>query len=290
VAGNPSKFPQFLESASLFSIGLIDVETAVSYDTEDPKAIKQPPLGGTPSLATPTHQLKNETIQFVYKDIPLIFHLQDWYATVGMIYQVVTGERLFVKTAQTLLQLKKMIKDGSAKKDSPVGTLQEVSLAFWKLATAEFEMKTKGNQKRLEYIRLIASKESKILLLKFIAGAQKHILKAVQNTIDTQTWFKGDKAKKNLYSAPPLKIAHFKIKFMEQQGKSLAPEERQKVVKMLDDLEHLKKQATHLLMSAKGLQKNVPIISSHDLLKTMFLIVLIEMHQAQWGLVSSSSD
>jgi serine/threonine protein kinase len=288
VAGNPSKFPQFLESASLFSIGLIDVETAVSYDSDDPKAIKQPPLGGTPSLATPTHQLKNETIQLVYKDIPLILHLQDWYATVGIIYQIITGERLFVKTAKTLLQLKKMIKDGTAKKGNPLETLREVSLTFWKLATAEFEMKTKANEKKLQYISLIASKESKILLLKFIAGAQKRILKAVQNIIDTQTWFKGDKAKKNLYSAPPLKIAHFKIKFMEQQEKSLPPEERQKVVKMLADLEHLKKQAAHLLMSTKGLQKSVPIISSHDLLKTMFLIVLIEMHQAQWGPVSSN--
>lgn len=288
VAGNPSKFPQFLESASLFSIGLIDVETAVSYDADDHKKIKQPPLGGTPSLATPAHQLKNDTIELVYKDIPLILHLQDWYATVGMIYQVITGERLFVRTAKTLLQLKKMIKDGIAKKNNPLETLQEVSLIFWKQAIAEFEMKTKENGKKLQYISLIVTKDSKTLLLKFIAGAQKRILKAVQDLIDTQTLFKKDKAKKNLFSAPPLKIAQFKIKFMEQQGKGLPPEERQKVVKMLEDLERLKRQASQLLASAKGLQKNVPIISSYDLIQSMFLVVLIEMHQAQWGIVSSN--
>ena len=107
IAGNPSKFPQFLESANMYSIGLIDVETAVSYDTSENHTIRQPPLGGTPSYATPTHQLKNDTIRKVYRDLPLILHLQDWYATVGMIYQTVTGEHLFEKTAKNLLNLKK---------------------------------------------------------------------------------------------------------------------------------------------------------------------------------------
>ena len=46
VAGNPAKFPQFLGSANMYSIGLIDVETAVSYEAPDPKSIRQPPLGG----------------------------------------------------------------------------------------------------------------------------------------------------------------------------------------------------------------------------------------------------
>jgi len=72
VAGNPSKFPQFLESSNMYSIGLIDVETAVSYDGSEKNVIRQPPLGGTPSYATPSHRLKNGTTPF--KRFTMICH------------------------------------------------------------------------------------------------------------------------------------------------------------------------------------------------------------------------
>ena len=42
VAGDPARFPEFLESASQYSIGLIDVETAVSYETAGEQEIDQP--------------------------------------------------------------------------------------------------------------------------------------------------------------------------------------------------------------------------------------------------------
>ncbi len=287
IAGNPSKFPQFLDSAGMYSIGLIDIETTVSYDVSDKNKIRQPPLGGTPSYATPTHQLKNNTIHNVYKDLPLILHLQDWYATLGMIYQTVTGERLFEKTARNLLNLKKTIRKQSREDGNPKAVLKDVSHSFWKMALAEVNMKTKKNEKKLKFISLIVSQESKAMLLDTFADTHQRISESLHNLILSQTAFTGDKIQKSLYSARPLRIHHFKIKFKEGKGKQLPPEKRDVALKVLDDLVFLKRQSEQLILTSNLLKKSVSIVSTFDLLKAMFIVVLVHMHQKGWGIVSS---
>jgi serine/threonine protein kinase len=289
IAGNPSKFPQFLESANMYSIGLIDIETTVSYDTSEKNAIRQPPLGGTPSYATPTHQLKNNTIRNVYKDLPLILHLQDWYATLGMIYQTVTGERLFEKTARNLLNLKKTIRQHSRENGNPKAVLKDASHSFWKMAMAEFSMKTQKNEKKLKFISLIVSQESTAMLLDTFANTHQRISESIHNLILSQTAFTGDKTQKNLYRARPLKIHHFKIKFKEGKGKQLPPDKRDVALKVLDDLVFMKRQSEQLILTSNLLKKSVSIVSTFDLLKAMFIVVLVHMHQNCWGVVSSDS-
>ena len=287
VAGNPSKFPQFLESAALYSIGFIDVETAVSFDAADVHQIKQPPIGGTPAYSTPSHMLRNNTLIRVFEDLPLILHLQDWYATVGMIYTVVTGERLFDQTAKTLLQLKASIKDNAKKKQKPLEVLAEASISFWRQAVDEFETKVQENEKRLNYISAIVSKDSKPVLMKMISQAQKLILKNIQQLIASQDIFKGDKIKKNLYAAPYLKIEHFKLRFMAEKAAKLPDQDREKARGFLDKLIYLKKQSAQVISTSNALKKSVPVVSASDLLKTMFAIVLVIMHQRQWGTVAA---
>jgi len=287
VAGNPTKFPQFLGSATMYSIGLIDVETAVSYDAADPKEIRQPPLGGTPTHATPTHQLRNSTIVEVYKDLPLILHLQDWYATAAMLYQVVTGERLFEKTAKHLIKLKKIIKERSAKGSKSTPGLKEISLSFWRMALQEFDTKSAENEKKLRFINQIMSPESNSMLLDKISVTQKSVQKAVQHLVDSQKIFKGDKIIKNLVAAPPLKIHHFRIKFNDEKARQLSPEDRQAATKFLNDLIYLKRQSEHLMLTSNLLSKSVPAISAYDLLKAMFIVVHVQMSQKRFGIATA---
>ena len=285
IAGDPAKFPQFLESAALYAIGLIDVETAVSYHADDIKQIKQPPLGGTPSFSTPTHVLRNDTLAKLYQDLPMILHLQDWYAAVGMIYAVVTGERLFDRTAKVLLNLKAAIKDQPKKKGKPREVFVEASRTFWKAAYTEFESKRQENEKRLNYISLIATKESKFLLSRLISSAHKSVAKTMRHTIASQNIFKGDKIRKSLYAAPQLKVNQFKMKFINEQAQKLPTEEREAAANILDELIYLKKQSAQLTSAADVMKKSVPVISAYDLLNTIFIIVLVNMHQDNWGTV-----
>ncbi|NNK01289.1 MAG: hypothetical protein HKP58_12855, partial [Desulfatitalea sp.] len=99
VAGNPEEYPVFLNTPEKFSIGLIDVETAVPIDAEDPILIPQPQLAGTPLYATPAHLMSNAILMEVYEDLAAILHLQDWFATIGIIYKIISGENLFGTTA-----------------------------------------------------------------------------------------------------------------------------------------------------------------------------------------------
>ena len=287
IAGNPSKFPQFLESANMYSIGLIDVETAVSYDTSENSASRQPPLGGTPAYATPSHQLKNDTIRNVYKDLPLILHLQDWYATVAMIYQTVTGELLFEKTAKNLLKLKKNMREKSHKNGTPQGVLKDVSRSFWKMASAEFGKKIQENEKKLRFISQIVTQKSKTMLLDIMDNTHEHISQSVHNLIQSQTAFTGDNIQKSLHAAPPLKIHHFRIIFEEGKGKQLSPEAKNVALELLDELTFLKRQSEQLSLTSHLLKKSVPIVSTFDLLKAMYIVVLVNMYQNCWGIISS---
>jgi len=64
-----------------------------------------------------------------------------------MIYLAVTGERLFEKTARNLLNLKKIIRGRSRKNGNPQAVLEDISNSFWKMALAEFGMKTQKCEK-----------------------------------------------------------------------------------------------------------------------------------------------
>ena len=286
VAGNPSKFPQFLGSANMYTIGLIDVETAVSYDTADPKSIRQPPLGGTPSHATPAHQLRNSTILDVYNDLALILHLQDWYATAAMLYQVVTGERLFEKTAKHLIKLKKRIKERSRQDAGSRAVLKDVNLSFWKVAQQEFDAKTTENERKLRFINQIMSPESNAMLLDKISVTQKSIQKAVKRLVQSQKVFRSEKILKNLISAPPLKVHHLRIKFDDEKARQLSPENRKAATKFLNNLIYLKRQSEHLTLTSNQLSKSVPAISAYDLLKAMFIVVLVQMSQRRFGIAT----
>ncbi|MCK7507684.1 MAG: hypothetical protein MZV70_28985 [Desulfobacterales bacterium] len=59
VAGDPQNYPAFLRSAADYSLGFIDVETAVYFGKAEENKIKQPLLGGTPYYATPSHLFPN---------------------------------------------------------------------------------------------------------------------------------------------------------------------------------------------------------------------------------------
>jgi hypothetical protein len=285
VAGDPSKFPQFLESASLYTIGFIDVETAVCHEPDEKGRVAQPLIGGTPSHATPAHYYPNGFIHSVYQDLPLILHLQDWYAAVAMIYKTVIGGRLFNDTAKTLFEIKDTLRKCAKEKDATGETLAETNRMFWSSSMAEFEKKIEAHERQLKYISLILTGTIKEFLLPKTQQAHRQLREAVKNHVMKQTVFTSDKLKKNLRSASYIKISRFKLKFTDDADANMTEAARKKALAVLMKLEILKKQTSQLDAMLKILDKSVPIISSYDLLKVMFTIVLLHMHQNLWGVI-----
>ena len=76
VAGDSARYPLFLRSDKEFSIGIIDVETAVDFEKSKYTKIKQPLLGGTPFYATPSHFIRNEVLDIEFGNLGIVIGYQ----------------------------------------------------------------------------------------------------------------------------------------------------------------------------------------------------------------------
>jgi serine/threonine protein kinase len=95
-----------LADPDAFEMGLIDLETALCFKPRKNGRIEQPLLAGTPSYATPSHIFGNKVLRNIYTDeLPRIFQLQDMQAVMVMIFKVITGRIMFVKTARLMPEI-----------------------------------------------------------------------------------------------------------------------------------------------------------------------------------------
>jgi serine/threonine protein kinase len=179
VAGDPSKYPQFLSSSNNFELGLIDVEIAVFMGAKN-HSIDQPKLGWTPFYATPSHMFVNKVLTILFDDIGDILKLQDWYAIVAMIYQAIIGEKLFESTAGVLVSLAKELPRYFADPDKMTVFAKKSSVKFWRNATYEFELKLKENEALLRAVNLEVFKNAKKM---FKAAADKSGQNAISSRL-----------------------------------------------------------------------------------------------------------
>ncbi len=135
-AGDPNKFPIFLNSAGNYNIGLIDLETTVDFKPGAFKQIEQPLLGGSLFYATPSHFLPNRILKKYFSNPSRIFYLQDWYAGLAIIYELVTGEYLFRQSARFLRNNVRTIKQ-TEDKSKAMSAFFKQAQGFWRTAGKE---------------------------------------------------------------------------------------------------------------------------------------------------------
>jgi serine/threonine protein kinase len=154
VAGDLESHPFLLASPEDYAIGLIDVETAVAFEEEQTKKIEQPQLGGTPLYATPSHFFTNDLLEDAYTDVSKIFFLQDWYAVTGIIYELVTGEKLFLKTANEIHNIINRLRFEDDKKRRMPKVYWNINRTFWNTAMEEFGKKMDNATHKLNAVHV----------------------------------------------------------------------------------------------------------------------------------------
>lgn len=257
VAGDPENYPLFLSSAEDYSIGLIDLETAVDYNPPKNQPTEQPQLGGTPAYATPSHFFQNEILYALYQDLPLILDMQDWYATTGIIYEVVTGKRLFGHTARQISELVRNLQQHLMEDQPLLDTYKQVSRTFWKSAVTEFKMKIKGDDRWL--------KSTGVFLPEGMRNRFKvHLLKEKQIN-DSQIKEKGSKS--NGVS----------------QTQTGAPDQSEKNNVAVDELSKRSDHLPKLISLVEDPDSKLPV---KDLLEVMFDIVFRAMYPEHWQDIS----
>ena len=285
LTGNPDDYPEFMKYPGEFQIGLIDVETAVDYSMQDGQPVVQPLLGGTPIFATPLHFLPNSAIESFYGDLPRILHLQDWYAAIGMIYKVVTGDHLFqsapgifpttVQTLQTAMHQNAISED----------VVEQVGREFWQGARRDMEEKIKSQKTSLTKAEILVPENARPPLLELSEATSEYIDRDLKRLIVSQKLFDKKNMQNGLYKASADEIAGIGKKWVKAKGPTASPKVKAYASELFRKLLHYKKQAALQKSFQAALDDIPPQVAALVLLEALFDIAFVHMHQRIWGVV-----
>ena len=288
VAGDPEKYPDFLQSWSQFKIGLIDVETAVDFKPLEKQPPNQPQLGGTPIYATPSHLLTNELLTDIFEDLPRALNLQDWYAIAALIYEVITGKILFKKTGALLPLIMLKIKKARDKNKSMSTVIEDISKVFWWNAQEELRKGLDKNKKRLKSSDIIIPDNAISFLRDEILTEKLRIDDMIKQYISSQTLFKGSKNHQKLQKASLKDIR--RLKAIWEKGEKVpksTKKEKTQVIEFLYIMEQIIGQAEHLANIKAAIDNNNPKLTAYDLVLFIFNTVFNFMYHKQWGILFS---
>jgi serine/threonine protein kinase len=283
VAGDPARYPLFLRSAQEFSMGIIDVETAVDFEQSKYKKMQQPLLGGTPFYATPSHFLKNDILIHKFGGLGKILHLQDWHATLVMIYKVITGELLFKQTARLFGDLRHMMIQANQPADRDSEIFEDASRMFWHSAVVEFQEKTEESEKALKAVAIALPESIQHMFSKVLVKELRSIALSIKKCVDTQNLFTKVQIREVLLKASHSKICQLKADLESKTKHSENPAgPRTEAISFFHKLADLKAQFVHHAYMQKRLSMPEASLSAHDILTFMFNVLLNNMYRSDW--------
>ncbi|MCP4747628.1 MAG: hypothetical protein GY874_16030 [Desulfobacteraceae bacterium] len=282
VAGSPDEYPVFLNDTSKFTIGLIDVETAVLIEDSLGKKIPQPQLAGTPLYATPSHLITNDILEKIYYDIAHIFHLQDWYATVAIIFKIFTGKNLFPETARCFPEILNRLELIDAAGQNLETDVANMSHFFWTNASHELRQALSAHQDILTRVEVTLPKKFVPVIIKVLKKDSDRIAQALSNCIEQQTFFPDEKKRNYLKKATASKIRLMKTKLeSEHHKRSQSKLEHTKIIKFFSQIINYKYRLSKKKQAGLAL-KDGTAIAADQLIETMFEYVFLAMHRPNW--------
>jgi len=284
VAGDPANYPNFLNSANEFEIGLIDVETAVIFEAPAKGSIEQPMLAGTPLYATPSHLFTNDVLSEAFGDLPTVLHYQDWQAVVAMIFNIITGEPLFNQTARLLPTIRNAMQNAIGKADGMKTVLKDVSRLFWQSAEDEFKLKMKQKAEVLKEAEIPLPQNAIEMIRNHTSHQIEEIDKMIHKMVDSQEIFTNENIRKQLVNSSYDKIEQFKKK-IENQESSLVTQlaDKEQTIKLLEGISQLKLQREDVVRMKDSLSFPKVSFSAGTLMEFMFGVVSKTMYPEQWA-------
>lgn len=265
VSGDPSHYPLFLSSAQDFSVGLIDLETAIICPTSPETRYPQPQLGGTPTYATPSHFIPNKLLGEWFPDLGQIFFMQDWYALVGIVFTVVTGERLFQRTAELFGGIIYSLKQSETQNQSVEQIYWSCNDRFWLMARDEFFKKTARHAPFLTTV--IAEVPEQILqqLRSFLAEAISTQSSRVDDAVTNQSLIRNEEARRKFRGCS----YHAVIQAIEKSSRGKSPQ-TERFVAFCQELAAIKLRQERLQQLSGTFLSQLPRYPVKDILEAMF--------------------
>ena len=280
---NPDDYPVVLNNAESFAIGVIDVETAISLVPDQDGYVAQPLLGGTPLYATPLHVLKNGTIASHFGDVAGLLHLQDWFATIAIIFKAVSGRNLFRRSARSFPAVLKILKSGPSKSDPDEATVKAMSRKFWSAAAKDIKTSLTEFSDPLNQLNLAVPEAMAPAMSAELKREVACLDAAIRKHVSYSPLFKSEKNKKFLLEASSDNIAKQIAKWDNVQS---LPDHHRKVaprmVSFLKNLNRLKSGAAEKREAIANIEVPPHRVSAYSVLEAMFQIAFRAMHKSQW--------
>ncbi|MFO7708367.1 MAG: hypothetical protein R6V84_09355 [Desulfobacterales bacterium] len=283
VAGDPQRYPAFLRSPGDYSLGIIDVETAVALAPDAGGKIRQPLLGGTPYYATPSHVLPNAVLEGCFGQTGRVLHFQDWHAVLVMIYKTVTGELLFDRTAQHFVEIKSQVIQALKERTPLEGMVEELSHGYWQNAIDEFRAGMRSREAILRRVEVDIPRFARQVFLQALRRDAAAITEAIRRIVAAQPHVSSPEGQEQLRRCSHARICRFMqdIEFKARAGAVSADSAKLalKFFKRLVNLKALHERKTQL---AAELEASSARLSAYELLMFMFNMVLKAMYREDW--------
>jgi serine/threonine protein kinase len=280
---DPDDYPVCLNSETGFSIGVIDVETAATLTPAKDGTIAQPLLGGTPLYATPLHLYKNQTLVSFFGELSDSLHLQDWFATMAIIFKAITGKNLFPRAARSFPEILKILKSSRSKSDPDEATVKAMSQKYWSAATIDFKTNLSAYADALNQLTLSLPEAMAPTIAEELGRERACLDSAVRKHVHLSPLFKSEKNRTFLLNASSDTLAKQVARWsntsqLPDQHRQMAPQ----MVAFLKNLNRLKKGLAEKQRALSAFDHPVQRISAHSLLEAMFQIAFRNMYKSRW--------
>ncbi len=280
VAGDRDRYPGFLAYPEEYKIGLIDVETAVILANSGNEAIEQPPLGGTPQYATPSHCFNNEVLAQRYENLSMVLHLQDWHGVIGIIYRTITGLPLFEKTAKILTTIIRTMGEYKGKEKEHFHSVNEM---FWNSAVTEFREKLTAREETLKSLSITVLDQARKMFKDFVLEEKRMTDDQIQKCINSRNVPMSAKDRQVLLTCSYEKTNQFRKRWQNKAEAQARPGiDKSQILSLLEELAKRKLQLERQEKMLKLLEHSGVEISAYELLEFMFELVLNRMYGEEW--------
>lgn len=270
VAGNPDDYPHFLTAAKNFTIGLIDLETAVDLRPAESGEIQQPQLGGTPLYCTPSHFFPNKLLKGLYNDLGQVYHLQDWHAMIAIIFGAITGDPLFKGAAYQIPMMMKSVMQTAARKGNLKKKFLHFSRQFKDNAAIETREKFKLHRNRLKSVSAHIPEKVQLRLLSYIKGEWRQANEQFKNLLANQNAFKKGNVRQRLKKSTLAELQRLQTVYKKRVG-------NENLFGQLNELIRLRQKIDTLAQGGRHLSGNFPKVSIDVLLEWMFALIKSEL-------------
>ncbi len=278
IARNFDGADHILGDPETYDLGLIDLETAISFTPGRPDAIEQPLMAGTPNFMTPSQLFANHVLIDLFgRSTRRVMYMQDWYAAVGIIFNIVTGQHLFYRTARLIPEIMRL---KQKKAGNPPEIFKHASWNFWQTAATELAEKIQAHKKRLYSLQVVLTPE---MCAAFSAEAVTEgalLAQCEHQMIRNQDFF--PKSRDLLAKARPESLRKTRLKYEKRLENAPAPvQEYNRMLSFLKNLETVKSQITRTRERIPP-PEDKPVSAAH-LMNMLFFRAFHAMYHPLWS-------